>query len=58
VPEFEPELVVAGAPAPPDDPPQAGLDPGDSRAIIDLRLEDDYQLRMAYQTARRWLGSK
>lgn len=56
VPEFAPEVVVAGNPAPAD-PEQPGLDPGDSRAILDLRLDDDYQLRMAYQTAQRWLGS-
>jgi len=58
VPEFAPEVVVAGAPADPADPAQPELDPADARAILDLRLDDDYQLRVAYQTAQGWLGSK
>ncbi|MEZ4401010.1 MAG: S41 family peptidase [Kofleriaceae bacterium] len=54
VPEFEAEVVVAGAPVEADDPVQ----PAGNRAILSARLEDDYQLRIAYQTAQRWLGSK
>lgn len=54
VPEFAPEVVVAGMAPEEADPVQ----PGDSREILDLRLEDDYQLRVAYQTAQLWLGSK
>ncbi len=56
VPEFAPEVVVAGATPAPEvaDPVQ----PGDGRAILDLRLDDDYQLLIAFQTAQRWLGSK
>jgi carboxyl-terminal processing protease len=56
VPEFAPEVVVAGSPTP--DPVQPAVDPADTRAILDLRLEDDYQLLIAYQTAQRWLGSQ
>lgn len=52
VPEFEPELVVAGG-SPPDDGK-----PGGNRDILESRLAEDYQLRIAYQTAQRWLGSK
>lgn len=64
VPEFEPEVITAGGggDAPAEDGPGGGptdpVQPPDSRAILDLRLEDDYQLRVAYQTAQRWLGSK
>lgn len=61
VPEFEPELVVAGGTtsivvsgAP---PPGAGKS-GGTHDILESRLAEDYQLRIAYQTARRWLGSK
>jgi carboxyl-terminal processing protease len=55
VPEFAAEVVVAGAGASlPADPVQ----PVGNRAILEARLEDDYQLRIAYQTAQRWLGSK
>lgn len=61
VPEFEPELVVAGgsggsaAPA----PAAAGAGKsGGTHDILDARLAEDYQLRIAYQTARQWLGSK
>jgi carboxyl-terminal processing protease len=60
VPEFEPELVVAGgskrdggAPA-----PAPSGKPGGSHDILEARLAEDYQLRIAYQTARGWLGSK
>jgi hypothetical protein len=34
------------------------VQPPGNRAILSTRLEDDYQLRIAYQTAQRWLGSK
>ncbi len=60
VAEFEAEVVVAGgspdvggevAPAP------AGKS-GGSHDILAVRLAEDYQLRIAYQTAQRWLGSK
>lgn len=55
VPEFEPELVVAGGtPA----TPEPGGKPGGSHDILEARLAEDYQLRIAYQTARGWLGSK
>ena len=54
------ETIVAGA-APADDaadPPAPPTQPGANRAILEDRLADDYQLRIAYQTAQRWLGSK
>jgi carboxyl-terminal processing protease len=55
VPEFEPEVVVAGGtPATPD---PSGK-PGGTHDILEARLAEDYQLRIAYQTARGWLGSK
>lgn len=57
VPEFEAETVVAGA-APGDDEADAPVQPPGNRAILEARLADDYQLRIAYQTAQRWLGSK
>jgi carboxyl-terminal processing protease len=53
VPEFEPEVVVAGG-SKGDDTGKAPV----SRDILDTRLAEDYQLRIAYQTARGWLGSK
>jgi carboxyl-terminal processing protease len=66
VPEFEPEVIIAGGgggggagggagSATPGD--GGGSDPGD-RDILGARGDDDHQLRIAYQTARRWLGSK
>jgi carboxyl-terminal processing protease len=58
VPEFAPEVVVAGAPADPEPPAAQPVQPVDNRAILSARLEDDHQLRIAYQTAQRWLGSK
>jgi carboxyl-terminal processing protease len=57
VPEFEAETVVAGA-VPGDDEADAPVQPPGNRAILEARLADDYQLRIAYQTAQRWLGSK
>ncbi len=57
VPEFEAETVVAGA-DPGDDEADPPVQPPDNRAILEARLADDYQLRIAYQTAQRWLGSK
>lgn len=57
VPEFAPEVIVAGAGADTAADPDP-VQPADSRAILSARLEDDYQLRIAYQTAQRWLGSK
>jgi carboxyl-terminal processing protease len=57
VPEFEPEVVVAGGSKAADAPEPSGK-PGGSRDILDTRLAEDYQLRIAYQTARGWLGSK
>lgn len=57
VPEFEAETVVAGA-DPGDDEADPAVQPSGNRAILEARLADDYQLRIAYQTAQRWLGSK
>lgn len=57
VPEFEAETVVAGA-DPGDDEADPAVQPPGNRAILEARLADDYQLRIAYQTAQRWLGSK
>lgn len=57
VPEFEAEAVVAGA-DPGDDEADPAVQPPGNRAILEARLADDYQLRIAYQTAQRWLGSK
>jgi carboxyl-terminal processing protease len=58
VAEFEPEVVVAGGRGPDAvGSPPAGK-PGGSHDILSSRLADDYQLRIAYQTAQRWLGSK
>lgn len=57
VPEFEAETVVAGA-DPGDDEGDGAVQPPGNRAILEARLADDYQLRIAYQTAQRWLGSK
>ena len=59
---FEAEDIVGGS------PDQAGADEDDSGsavgsgesrsgANIEDRLRDDYQLRIAYQTVRGWLGS-
>ena len=58
VPEFEAEVVVAGgrtsaAPGAPADGQPSG-----THDILAARLADDYQLRIAYQTAQQWLGSK
>ena len=61
VPEFEAEIVVAGAGSAPEEPAAvtpAAMQPAGNRAILEAKLEDDYQLRVAYQTAQRWLGSK
>ncbi|MBK7197585.1 MAG: S41 family peptidase [Myxococcales bacterium] len=57
VPEFEAETVVGGA-DPGDDEADPAVQPPGNRAILEARLADDYQLRIAYQTAQRWLGSK
>lgn len=57
VPEFEPELVVAGG-TKGDASPEPSGKPGGSHDILEARLAEDYQLRIAYQTARGWLGSK
>ncbi|MBK7078141.1 MAG: S41 family peptidase [Myxococcales bacterium] len=57
VPEFEAEAVVGGA-DPGDDEADPAVQPPGNRAILEARLADDYQLRIAYQTAQRWLGSK
>lgn len=57
VPEFEPELVVAGRSEGSAEPPDAGKS-GGTRDILESRLAEDYQLRIAYQTAQQWLGSK
>lgn len=57
VPEFEPELVVAGRSEGSTDRPDAGKS-GGTRDILESRLAEDYQLRIAYQTAQQWLGSK
>jgi carboxyl-terminal processing protease len=62
VAEFESELVVPGAGSGGDaggggDAGDGGSDPGD-RDILGARGADDHQLRIAYQTAQRWLGSK
>ena len=53
IPEFEPEVVVAGHAG---TDAHGGLEPAD-RDII-AGHPDDHQLLIAYQTARRWLGSK
>lgn len=58
VPEFEAELVVAGGTNGGAVAPGAAGNTGGSRDILDARLAEDYQLRIAYQTAQRWLGSK
>lgn len=57
VPEFEPELVVAGG-TKGDGTPEPSGKPGGTHDILEARLAEDYQLRIAYQTARGWLGSK
>ncbi|HUQ02716.1 MAG TPA: S41 family peptidase [Kofleriaceae bacterium] len=61
VPEFEAEVVVAGgskaSEASPGSGPPSGK-PGGTHDILEARLAEDYQLRIAYQTARGWLGSK
>lgn len=57
VPEFEPELVVAGRSEGSTGGPGAGKS-GGTRDILESRLAEDYQLRIAYQTAQQWLGSK
>ncbi len=63
VPEFEAEVVVAGGSggaagtAGTGTPAPAGKS-GGSHDILEFRLAEDYQLRIAYQTAQRWLGSK
>jgi hypothetical protein len=57
VPEFEAELVVAGGTGKSATPPPAGKS-GGTHDILESRLAEDYQLRIAYQTAQRWLGSK
>ena len=48
-------MVKAGS-APEE--PAGAMQPAGNRAILEAKLEDDYQLRVAYQTAQRWLGSK
>jgi carboxyl-terminal processing protease len=58
VPEFEPELVVAGGGSGGSTAAPAGGKSGSTRDIIESRLAEDYQLRIAYQTAQQWLGSK
>ncbi len=57
VPEFEPELVVAGGSGGSSAGPDGGKS-GGNHDILESRLAEDYQLRIAYQTAQRWLGSK
>lgn len=58
VPEFEPEVVVAGGSATAQDAPGSPGKSGGTHDILEARLAEDYQLRIAYQTAQRWLGSK
>ncbi len=57
VPEFEAEVVVAGAAGAATTDAGGGPDPA-GRDILGARGDDDHQLRIAYQTAQRWLGSK
>ncbi len=57
VTEFEAEVVVAGRTPATNAAAPAGQASG-SRDILAARLADDYQLRIAYQTAQRLLGSK
>lgn len=62
VPEFEPEVIVAGAGSGSgarsgNDRARGGPDPA-GHDILGPRGEDDHQLRIAYQTAQGWLGSK
>jgi carboxyl-terminal processing protease len=58
VAEFEPEVVVAGGSKTPEAGAPPSGKPGGSHDILESRLAEDYQLRIAYQTARGWLGSK
>lgn len=62
---FEPEDIVAGSPdldsegeENPDSDRTMGSESSGSGATIQERLEDDYQLSIAYQTVRGWLGSR
>ncbi len=58
VPEFEPAVIVAGAGGGSGiDAASGGPDPA-GHDILGPRGDDDHQLRIAYQTAQGWLGSK
>ena len=64
VPDFEPEEIVAGQAGSgtgtgtgSGSGQDGGSDPA-GRDILGARGDDDHQLRIAYQTAQRWLGSK
>lgn len=54
---FEEEIIVAGSGSDGDD-----VDSGDADsakdATIEDRLDNDHQLAVAYQTVRKWVGSK
>ncbi|HVV87826.1 MAG TPA: S41 family peptidase [Kofleriaceae bacterium] len=57
VPEFEPEVIVAGSGSGSEAGGATASPPG-NRDILGARGDDDHQLRVAYQTAQQWLGSK